>query len=121
MLVGLLGCQPKLIKATYDYGILHTIYTSDGIKCSEIPKLYQIVKNYLNITKANMVFVRIFGAVGEVTYDNIIPTTRFIKIGIAKNYVLQEEVKVLPVILGLEIPEYLTKKEHGVSKLSRML
>lgn len=109
MLVALPGCKTNLIHAAYNYGLISTIYTKDGSEVASIPELYNVVKSYLRITKADMVYIRIYSAVAEVTYDNVIPVTRIIKIGITREYIIKT-AKVQNVLKPEEIPQFLTKK-----------
>ncbi|GKA93371.1 hypothetical protein Tco_0815357 [Tanacetum coccineum] len=89
-LVGLFNCDPNLIKATYDYGLLHSVYTKDGSELCKIPEVYEQAKYYLKITKATMIYVRFYGAVGEVTFEEIIHTTRLVKMGLTRDFMLIE-------------------------------
>lgn len=109
MLIALPGCKINLIQAAYNYGLISTIYTQDGSEVASIPELYNVVKSYLRITKADMIYIRIYSAVAEVTYENVIPVTRVIKIGITREYILKT-AKVQTVLKPEEIPQFLTKK-----------
>ncbi|GKA84111.1 hypothetical protein Tco_0805706 [Tanacetum coccineum] len=109
-LVGLFNCDPNLIKATYDYGLLHSVYTKDGSELCKIPEVYEQAKYYLKITKATMIYVRFYGAVGEVTFEEIIHTTRLVKMGLTRDFILSEKVTKQNQLCFEEIPQYLTKK-----------
>lgn len=111
MLIGLIGCQSELVKAAYDYGLLNTLYTTNGDECIKIPKLHRVVTNYIKITKADMIFIKFYGAMEEVTMEQIIPTIQFVKIGLTRDYVLPDtEPEVQNALLHEDIPKFLIKK-----------
>ncbi|GJW30763.1 hypothetical protein Tco_0047638 [Tanacetum coccineum] len=116
-LVGLFNCDPNLIKAAYDYGLLHSVYTKDGSELQKIPEVYEQATYYLKITKATMIYVRFYGAVGEVSFDEIIHTTRLVKMGLTRDFILSESVKTQNQLCFEEVPEYLTKKRAWSLKI----
>lgn len=118
-LIALHECSSSLIKSAYDYGLLYSVYTTDGSELSKIPELHRIVKNYLKITKADMVFVRVYSVIGEVTDKEIYQALRIIRIGITRNYILSEHEKGIPgeEVHIEELPELLTRKRSWSFKV----
>ncbi|GJT62108.1 hypothetical protein Tco_1005641 [Tanacetum coccineum] len=57
-----------------------------------------------------MIYVRFYGAVGEVTFEEIIHTTRLVKMGLTRDFILSEKVTKQNQLCFEEIPQYLTKK-----------
>lgn len=118
-LIALNECSSNFVKSAYDYGLLYSVYTSDASELEKIPELYRIVKNYLKITKADMVFIRVYSAIGEVTDKEIYQALRVIKIGITRNYILSEVEEGIQgnEVFVEELPELMTKKRSWSIKV----
>ncbi|DAF42459.1 TPA_asm: putative inclusion body protein [Bacopa monnieri virus 3] len=117
LLIALPGCNSNLIKTCYEYGLLYSVYTKDGSEVIHIPDLYRVIQGYLKITKAQLIFVRIYSTTGEVTFDTIIPPIRFIKIGITQHYIISENPMKLPPLEINQIPSYLQNKRAWSLKI----
>ncbi|GJV22688.1 hypothetical protein Tco_1375383 [Tanacetum coccineum] len=115
-LVALVDCNSEIVKSAYDYGLLHSVYTKNGAEVSKIPKLFEVAKTFLKITKANMVYIRIYGAIAEVDYEKIYPTVRIAKIGITNHYIIPE-TKIQEEVIIEELPSYFTKKRSWSFKV----
>ena len=118
-LIALKECNSSLVKSAYDFGLLYSVYTSDASEVSKIPELYRVTKNYLKITKADMVFIRVYSVIGEVTDKDIFQALRIVKIGITRNYILGDNEEGIPgeEIFIEELPELMTKKRSWSIKV----
>lgn len=109
-LIGLIGCGPKLIKNSYNYGLLATVYTKDGTELVELPEIYKIFKNYKRITHAELYYVRVYSAPAEVCEQGIKEKITVVKIGITKEILLPEEVQEQPEVRKEDLIEFIRRK-----------
>lgn len=82
-LVADINTNPALIKSAYDYGLLQVVYI-ENIKQLEIfdEGIKRAYMKFKNISKADLIYMRIFSAFAETSTAGIIPKIDMIKFGI---------------------------------------
>lgn len=109
-LIALPGTAADLIRDAYNYGLLHSVYTSTREEIESLPTaIFNAMKSFMAITKAGMVFVRFYQTVSELGCHTVYPSINVVKIGIAREFQYPEPIK--QDVLSLEdIPELLQEK-----------
>lgn len=115
-LIALNNTDPKLVQTMYNYGLLHAVYTQNGDNLQHIPELHQVVKKYLGITKAELIFIRIYSAPCEVTPQEIYHPITAVKIGLTRS-IICEDPTVQPDLTIQEIVEFLQHKRAIMIKV----
>ena len=70
-LIALPGTSPNFIKSCYYYGLLSTVYTTDGEELAGIPKIHKEFMTYKRITNEQLFYVRFYSTPAEILFDEI--------------------------------------------------
>ncbi|KAG5589837.1 hypothetical protein H5410_040351 [Solanum commersonii] len=118
--------QPKananLVRTSYNYGLLNTVYTYDGEKVSGIPELHKAFVTYKRVTKGNLFYIKFYTAPAEILYEKIKPPIQVIKIRLTKYMIIPEDIGQQEEICKMEIPSfYANKRILGISSIIQEL
>ena len=115
-LIALLKTKPSLVKTCYEYGLLSTVYTSDGNEISTIPEIYEAFSIFKKITKGTLFFIKIYIAPAEILYDEVKKPIQVVKIGMTRDMIIPQDIIPQPEIPRIEIPKfYANKRIIGLS------
>ncbi|ADZ45066.1 putative inclusion body protein [Sweet potato vein clearing virus] len=109
-LIALPKTSASLVRSCYLYGMLATVYTSDGSELVDIPEICKAVKSYLAVTKAKLLYVRFYSTPAEITMEDIKPVITVVKIGMTKEMIIPEGIKIQPQIAVEEIADFFANK-----------
>ena len=104
------GTNANLVRTCYEYGLLSTVYTTDGVELQKIPELYDAFTIYKRITNGSFFYIRFYTAPAEILYNEIKPIIQVVKIGLTRDMIIPEEIGAQPEIPEVEIPTFYANK-----------